>query len=125
MIRKDPTPRQRQIIAFIEEFIEENTYPPTVREIAKGVRLASTATVHGHLERMAEKELLTFKPGSPRSIRLLNVPVEEKQSLTEENEHLRTILKEIKESAIGYTLPTRFENQLNQLIDKALKGETA
>lgn len=133
MIKKPPTHRQRQIIAFIEGFIEENGFPPTVREIGKGVGLASSSTVHSHLVRLEKKEMITFLPGSARSIRLLQktesfkqeLPEINAQALTEENEYLRSALKEIKESTIGYTLPTRFEKQLNEIIDDALKGETA
>jgi repressor LexA len=38
-----------QILDFIERFIREQGYPPTVREIGRAVGLRSTSTVHFHL----------------------------------------------------------------------------
>ena len=41
-------PRQVQILEFIQTY--PYAYPPSVREICKGVGLRSTATVQHHLE---------------------------------------------------------------------------
>lgn len=50
--------RSEMIIKFIDEFVEQNGCPPTVREIGAAVGLASTSTVHGHLQRLQQKGLL-------------------------------------------------------------------
>lgn len=56
--RKDPMElnrREKAILKFIEKQVDEDGYPPSVREICKAVGLNSTATVHGYLGRLAEK----------------------------------------------------------------------
>ena len=46
---KQDQQRAERILAFIRERIDEQGYPPTVREIAEAVGLASTSAVHHHL----------------------------------------------------------------------------
>lgn len=41
--------KQERILEFLNQFIEDNGYPPTVREICAAVGLKSTATVSYHL----------------------------------------------------------------------------
>ena len=41
--------KQERILAFINQYIEENGFPPAVREIGAAVGLKSTATVSYHL----------------------------------------------------------------------------
>ena len=42
--------RQLNILKYIHDFLQEKNYPPTVREIAQAVNLASSSTVNGHLD---------------------------------------------------------------------------
>ena len=47
--KRDPlelNKREKDILKFIETELNENGYPPSVREIGKAVGLKSTATVH-------------------------------------------------------------------------------
>ena len=44
------TQRRQQILDFIVEHIEDNGYPPTVREIGEHVGLSSSSSVHFHLK---------------------------------------------------------------------------
>ncbi|GGA24896.1 LexA repressor [Paenibacillus physcomitrellae] len=46
-------------------------YPPSVREIGEAVGLASSSTVHGHLDRLEKKGLIRRDPTKPRAIELL------------------------------------------------------
>ncbi|MHB1138745.1 MAG: LexA family protein, partial [Microthrixaceae bacterium] len=43
------TPRQQEILVFIEKTVGDSGYPPSVREIGEAVGLASPSTVHSHL----------------------------------------------------------------------------
>ena len=43
------SPRQRDILEYIEQQIRERGYPPSVREIGDAVGLTSPSTVHSHL----------------------------------------------------------------------------
>ena len=65
------TPRQRQIMQFINERIRRKGYPPSVREIGDAVGLSSSSTVHGHLTRLEEKGLIRRDPTKPRAIEVL------------------------------------------------------
>jgi repressor LexA len=68
MESKRLTGTKRKVFFFIKEFIKDNKYPPTVREIAEGVDLYSHSTVHGHLARLQKNGLISFVPNSPRTI---------------------------------------------------------
>jgi len=62
------TERQKQIIRFIEDNINKVGYPPSVREICKGVGLSSTSTVHSHLTKLQELGYLRRDPSKPRAL---------------------------------------------------------
>ena len=47
--------RQSQILDFIRQYIFNNGYPPSVREIGSAVGLSSSASVHNNLKKLAEK----------------------------------------------------------------------
>jgi len=63
--------KQRIIMDFIGSSIEDQGYPPSIREIAKGVGLKSTSTVAGHLTRLEKKGCIKRLPGIPRAIRII------------------------------------------------------
>lgn len=57
---------------FIRNEVREKGYPPSVREIGEAVGLASSSTVHGHLERLEKKGFIRRDPTKPRAIEILN-----------------------------------------------------
>src|SRR5690625_5581911 len=63
--------RQQMIYDYIKAEVDEKGYPPSVREIAKAVGLASSSTVHGHLSRMEAKGFIRRDPTKPRAIEIL------------------------------------------------------
>ncbi|WP_174613410.1 transcriptional repressor LexA [Virgibacillus ihumii] len=75
--------RQQAILDYIKEQVKEKGYPPSVREIAVAVGLASSSTVHGHLARLESKGFIRRDPTKPRAIEVLdlsedmNIPQEE------------------------------------------------
>ena len=64
--------RQQEILEYIKDSVREKGYPPSVREIAQAVGLASSSTVHGHLARLESKGLIRRDPTKPRAIEILN-----------------------------------------------------
>lgn len=64
--------RQQMILDFIKSEVETKGYPPSVREIAKAVGLASSSTVHGHLSRLESKGYIRRDPTKPRAIEILH-----------------------------------------------------
>lgn len=64
--------RQQMILDFIKNQVSEKGYPPSVREIAEAVGLASSSTVHGHLARIESKGYIRRDPTKPRAIEVLD-----------------------------------------------------
>jgi len=65
---KDLTPRQRQILEFVDDEARRRGYPPSVREIGKAVGLTSTSTVHAHLSALVAKGYLQRDATKPRAL---------------------------------------------------------
>lgn len=65
--------RQQMIVDFIKSEVDVKGYPPSVREIAKAVGLASSSTVHGHLERIEKKGYIRRDPTKPRAIEIVDI----------------------------------------------------
>ena len=64
-------PRQRQILKFIEEYIDENIQAPTLTEIRDYLGVKSLSTVHAHLRRLEEKGLIEKDRSAERGINLI------------------------------------------------------
>ena len=69
------TPKQKQILDYIEQFIEENGYSPSYREIAEHFGFSSVATVAEHIENLRLKGYLSSEAGY-RSLQVKEVHVE-------------------------------------------------
>jgi repressor LexA len=65
------TARQQEILQFLNRYVDEHGYPPTVREIGDAVGLASPSTVHAHLANLERLGLLRRDPTKPRAIELV------------------------------------------------------
>ncbi|WP_059170213.1 transcriptional repressor LexA [Bacillus sp. FJAT-27445] len=63
--------RQQEILDYIKSEVKRKGYPPSVREIGEAVGLASSSTVHGHLERLELKGMIRRDPTKPRAIEIL------------------------------------------------------
>lgn len=74
--KKEISPRQEEILFFIQDYYKKNGYPPTVREIGEGVGLLSSCTVHYHLEKLEEKGIIRKSPSKARAIEIC-LPSEE------------------------------------------------
>lgn len=62
------TPRQKQVLEYIDENLREKGYPPSVREIAAALGLTSPATVHNHLNTLEDKGYIKRDPTKPRAM---------------------------------------------------------
>lgn len=67
---KHDAARKQRIIEFIAATTRERGYPPSVREIAQAVELASTSAVHHHLQALEREGLLERGATHSRAIRL-------------------------------------------------------
>jgi repressor LexA len=64
------TERQRAILEYLHEYVDDHGYPPTVREIGEAVGLRSPSTVHAHLAQLERAGVLKRDPTKPRAIEL-------------------------------------------------------
>src|SRR5262245_43451133 len=64
------TKRQKEVLDFIAGFVEENGYCPSYEEIARGLDLASLATVHKHISVLETKSYLKRGFNQSRSLEL-------------------------------------------------------
>ena len=68
------TPRQQQVLEFIDVEVRRRGYPPSVREIGEAVGLSSSSTVHAHLGALQDKGYLKRDPTKPRAIEICFEP---------------------------------------------------
>jgi len=64
------TPRQTEILSFIQDFIEESGMPPTRAEIARKLGFRSVNAAEEHLRALQRKGALELIPGTSRGIQL-------------------------------------------------------
>lgn len=69
-----PTKKQRELLTFIEEFINEHGYSPSYREIMSGLNYNSVATVALHVNSLIKRGHLRKRDHSARSIELVEQP---------------------------------------------------
>jgi repressor LexA len=65
------TKRQKEILDFIEQGIQENGYAPTLEEIGERFELRSLATVHKHVSNLEAKGLIRRKWNHSRAIEVV------------------------------------------------------
>jgi hypothetical protein len=67
-----PTKKQRELLSFIEAFIQEHGYSPSYREIMTGLNYNSVATVALHVNSLIKRGHLRKRDRSARSLELTN-----------------------------------------------------
>jgi repressor LexA len=67
---RELTPRQKEILEMIQEFIAETGMPPTRAEIARQLGFKSANAAEEHLRALQRKGVLELLPGASRGIQL-------------------------------------------------------
>lgn len=70
MAKKGLSERQRNILAYIQEYVAEFGRPPTIREIGSAVNISSTSVVNYNLTKLKERGLLERDAEVSRGLRL-------------------------------------------------------
>ena len=65
------TKKQRQILDYVESFVETNGYSPSYEEIAEHFQYSSLATVHEHLTNLEQKGFLRKNYNKSRSLEVV------------------------------------------------------
>ena len=67
MAKKGLSARQKRILEFIQNFYEERSYPPTIRDIQQACGISSTSVVDYNLRILGAGGAHTARPrGVPR-----------------------------------------------------------
>ncbi|MBQ3275006.1 hypothetical protein IJH46_01130 [Candidatus Saccharibacteria bacterium] len=75
------TKKQKQILDYISNFLKENNYSPSYREIMAGLGLSSVSAVAEHVENLVEKGALRKNPGVARSLEVVDTSYPETTAL--------------------------------------------
>ncbi len=65
------TPIERKVYQYLIDFLAENTYQPSIREIGKRFRIKSTKTVSDLLQALTSKGYIERDPSRSRGVRIL------------------------------------------------------
>ena len=65
------TKRQREILDYLQDFIQQHGYAPSLEEIGRRFGLSSLATVHKHLTNLQEKGFIKRAWNRSRSVELV------------------------------------------------------
>jgi repressor LexA len=66
--------RQQAMLEYIERFLEENTFPPTIRDIQRDLTISSTSVVDYNLNILEQRNLIRRNRNISRGIELVNRP---------------------------------------------------
>ena len=69
---KPLTQRQKKMLAFIQEFTAQHSFPPSIREITVACRISSPSVTDYNLRVLERKQYLIRKPRIARGIVLTN-----------------------------------------------------
>jgi len=69
---KDLSRRQQAILQFIERFLDDNDYPPTIRDIQSELDISSTSVVDYNLKALENRGLIRRNSKISRGIELLS-----------------------------------------------------
>ncbi|MDP4143160.1 MAG: HTH domain-containing protein [Bacillota bacterium] len=65
------TKKQENMLRIIQDYIDQNGYPPTVRELGERSGISSTSTVHSYIKSIEKEGYLSSVEGLPRTIKIL------------------------------------------------------
>jgi len=72
MKTKQLSPKQRSILAFMRDFVDENSYPPSIRDILGGCGISSTSVVDYNLRALERMGYIRRDREVSRAIELLD-----------------------------------------------------
>src|SRR5687767_7271616 len=64
---------ERRILNYLVDYLKENTYQPSIREIGKRFAIKSTKTVSEHLQSLADKGYIERDSSRSRGVKILGM----------------------------------------------------
>lgn len=94
-----PTKKQRELLEFIQSFINEHHYSPSYREIMTGLNYTSVATVALHVNNLIKRGHLIRRDGKARSLEVANGKITtENEVSTDPETHEEWLLGHVKDA---------------------------
>lgn len=119
IMKKELTLRQIEILTFIEDFIRDNNYAPTLREIATRFNMASVNGAKTHVDSLVRKGFLKIGNNLSRTISV------QQNKYSEKNESNVTEIAVIGRIAAGYPLLAEENVDTRIMIDNFLLKNAA
>lgn len=69
----NPTKKQYELLLFIDNFIKDNGYGPSYREIMRALNYKSVSTVAVHIDNLISRGHLRKRDNSARSLEVIDV----------------------------------------------------
>ncbi len=66
------TKKQLAVLDFLKDYMDENGYSPSYREIMAGLELSSVSAVAEHIDNLVAKGALKKNPGEARSLEIVD-----------------------------------------------------
>ena len=117
-----------QVYNYLREYIDENNYPPSVREICNAVSIKSTATVYDYLEKLKSRGLITKHADKKRAYSLTDVG-DSHYAKFEKAPYIGQItagqpILAVENFEGYYPLPNEFNNSDNSLFILNVNGQS-
>lgn len=119
------TEKQKQVLLFISEYIENNGFTPSYQEMCDELGIKSKSHIHNIVKNLEQQGYIQSIRGKTRSISIVSQNKDRKiKKLKAENQQLKELLKECKRvlnKAKGDTVwyPVEIDHVLTQ-IDNAI-----
>ena len=64
--------KEDQLLDFIKNYLNNNGYPPTVREMCKAIKVSSTSTIFYYLNKLENANKIKKNPNKNRALEVIN-----------------------------------------------------
>lgn len=75
--------KEKQLLNFINEYLDNNGYPPTVREMCHAIKVSSTSTIAYYLNKLETNGFIKKSPNKNRALEVVDSPKVVTQQLEE------------------------------------------
>ncbi len=88
--------REKRILKFMKEYIQENHYPPTVREVCAALSIKSTSTVHKDIANLEKAGYITKDHTKSRALIIANIDEEPQNNISSNSDSLSQNSSEVE-----------------------------
>jgi len=64
--------KEEQLLNFIKEYLNDNGFPPTVREMCKAIKVSSTSTIFYYLNKLENSNKIKKNPNKNRALEIVD-----------------------------------------------------